>query len=127
MSYSVADFKLIPKKLNKSLTLTDFHLQGVALFFYSGLYTGIPLLFPSAQRVYWQTGVSKRTLLEFNPVVQDVDMEEERIKEEQKENQQNELFNFAERTNIENDGEFEPEEPEEKGEQEKVDKTEWPL
>ena len=61
-----------------------------------------------------QTGISKRTLLEFNPVVQDVDMEEERIKEEQKENQQNELFNFAERTNIENGGEFESENSEEK-------------
>lgn len=58
------------------------------------------------------TGVSKKTLLEFNPVVQDVELEQERIKEEQKENEQNELFNFAEKTNIENGGKFEPEETE---------------
>ena len=69
------------------------------------------------------TGISKRTLLEFNPVVQDVDMEEERIKEEQKESQQNELFNFAERTNIENGGEFEPDEPKKKESSDKVDET----
>lgn len=54
------------------------------------------------------TGVSKKTQLEFNPVVQDVELELERIKEEQKENQENDLFNFAQRTNIENGGEFEP-------------------
>ncbi len=56
------------------------------------------------------TGVSKKTQLEFNPVVQDVDLELERIKEEQKENQDNDLFNFAQRTNIENGGEYQPEE-----------------
>lgn len=60
-----------------------------------------------------QTGVSQKTMLEFNPVVQDVELELERIKEEQKENQDNDLFNFAQRTNIENDGEFEPEKEEE--------------
>ena len=32
-----------------------------------------------------ETGVSRRTLYEFNPVVQDVDIEEERVKEEAKE------------------------------------------
>lgn len=56
------------------------------------------------------TGVSKKTQLEFNPVVQDVDLELERIKEEQKENQENDLFNFAQRTEIENGGEYKPEE-----------------
>jgi SPP1 family phage portal protein len=60
-----------------------------------------------------QTGVSQKTMLEFNPVVQDVELELERIKEEQKENQGNDLFNFAQRTNIENGGEFEPEKEEE--------------
>ena len=60
-----------------------------------------------------QTGVSQKTMLEFNPVVQDVELELERIKEEQKENQDNDLFNFAQRTNIENGGEFEPEKEEE--------------
>lgn len=54
------------------------------------------------------TGVSKKTLLEFNPVVQDVDLELERLEEEQKEAQDNDLFNFAQKTNIENDGEFVP-------------------
>ena len=62
------------------------------------------------------TGVSKKTQFEFNPVVQDVDLELERIKEEQKENQDNDLFNFAQRTNIENGGEYEPTEKEEKEE-----------
>lgn len=61
------------------------------------------------------TGISKKTQLEFNPVVQDVDLELERIKEEQKENQQNDLFDFAQRTEIENGGEFKPE-PEKKSE-----------
>ena len=49
-----------------------------------------------------QTGVSKRTLLEFNPVVQDVDMEEERIEEERKKalkNEENSLFNFNNNNN----------------------------
>lgn len=66
------------------------------------------------------TGVSKKTQLEFNPVVQDVELELERIKEEQKENQDNDLFNFAQRTEIENGGEYKPagsEEPEEKVEE----------
>ena len=58
------------------------------------------------------TGVSKKTQLEFNPVVQDVELELERIDKEQKESQNNDLFNFAERTNIENDGEYQPEEKE---------------
>ena len=62
------------------------------------------------------TGVSKKTQLEFNPVVQDVDLELERIKEEQKENQENELFDFAQRTEIENGGEYEKPEPEKKSE-----------
>ena len=56
------------------------------------------------------TGISQKTQLEFNPVVQDVDLELERIKEEQKENQDNDLFNFAQKTNIENGGEYKPEE-----------------
>lgn len=56
------------------------------------------------------TGVSKKTQLEFNPVVQDVELELERIDEEQKESQSNDLFNFAQRTNIENGGEYQPEE-----------------
>jgi SPP1 family phage portal protein len=60
-----------------------------------------------------QTGVSQKTMLEFNPVVQDVELELERIKEEKKENQDNDLFNFAQRTNIENGGEFESEKEEE--------------
>ena len=58
------------------------------------------------------TGVSKKTQLEFNPVVQDVELELERIDKEQKESQNNDLFNFAERTNVENDGEYQPEEKE---------------
>ena len=53
------------------------------------------------------TGVSRKTQFEFNPVVQDVDLEMERLKEEQKESSENELFNFAQKTNIENGGEFE--------------------
>ena len=41
------------------------------------------------------TGVSQKTLLEFNPVVQDVDVELERIDEERKQSmEQNEMFNF---------------------------------
>lgn len=63
------------------------------------------------------TGVSKKTQLEFNPVVQDVDLELERIKEEQKENSENDLFNFAQRTNIEKGGEYEPDKEEEENEQ----------
>lgn len=59
-----------------------------------------------------QTGVSQKTILEFNPIVQDVELEQERIDEEKKENQDNDLFNFAQKTNIENGGEFEPEEKE---------------
>ena len=39
------------------------------------------------------TGVSKKTIMEFNPVVQDVDLELARI-EEEKENEDNPLFNF---------------------------------
>lgn len=64
------------------------------------------------------TGVSKRTLLEYNPVVQDVEMEEERLEEERKENTDNDLFNFAQRTNIENGGEYEPPEDKEKEDKE---------
>lgn len=56
------------------------------------------------------TGVSKKTQLEFNPVVQDVELELERIDEEQKQSQDNDLFNFAQKTNIENGGEYQPEE-----------------
>jgi SPP1 family phage portal protein len=43
------------------------------------------------------TGVSQKTLLEFNPVVQDVDMELDRLEEEQKEKQkqmEQGMFNF---------------------------------
>lgn len=54
-----------------------------------------------------QTGVSQKTLLEFNPIVQDVELEQERIEEEKKQNQDNDLFDFAQRTNIENGSEFE--------------------
>lgn len=63
------------------------------------------------------TGVSKKTLLEFNPVVQDVDLEMERIEEEQKQNADNDLFNFAQRTSIENGGEYEPSEEKEDGQE----------
>lgn len=43
------------------------------------------------------TGVSQKTLLEFNPVVQDVEQEEQRIEEEKKEREtENPLFNFKE-------------------------------
>ena len=63
------------------------------------------------------TGVSKKTQLEFNPVVQDVELELERIEEEQKQAQDNDLFNFAQRTNIENGGEYEPEKEDENEEQ----------
>lgn len=56
------------------------------------------------------TGISKKTQLEFNPVVQDVELELERIDEEQKASSENDLFNFAQRTNIENGGEYQPEE-----------------
>lgn len=59
------------------------------------------------------TGVSRKTMLEFNPVVQDVELEMERLEEEQKENQENDLFNFAQRTSIENGGEYESGEKEE--------------
>lgn len=60
------------------------------------------------------TGVSKKTQLEFNPVVQDVELEMERIEEEQKEAQDNDIFNFAQKTSIENGGEYKLEEAEEK-------------
>lgn len=60
-----------------------------------------------------QTGVSQKTLLEFNPVVQDVELEQERIEEENKNKSENDLFNFAQKTNIENGGEYQPEEKEE--------------
>lgn len=42
-----------------------------------------------------QTGVSQKTLLEFNPVVQDVELEQERIEEERKQNQEGDIFNFS--------------------------------
>ena len=58
------------------------------------------------------TGVSQKTLLEFNPVVQDVELEQERIDEENKNKSENDLFNFAQKTNIENGGEYQPEEKE---------------
>lgn len=45
------------------------------------------------------TGISKKTQLEFNPIVQDVELELKRIEEEQKENAENDLFNFTQRTN----------------------------
>lgn len=48
------------------------------------------------------TGVSQRTLLEFNPVVQEVDMELERLEEEKKKAAENEeLFNFGDAENKE--------------------------
>ena len=62
------------------------------------------------------TGVSKKTQLEFNPVVQDVELELERIEEEQKKMQNNDLFNFAQTTNTENS-----EEPENKEEEKNED------
>lgn len=41
------------------------------------------------------TGVSKKTVMEFNPIVQDVEMEMARIEEEKKEKEaENSLFNF---------------------------------
>lgn len=52
------------------------------------------------------TGVSKTTMLEFNPVVQDVELEEERLAEEQRESQENDLFDFAQRMSAENVGEY---------------------
>lgn len=58
------------------------------------------------------TGVSKKTQLEFNPVVQDVELELERIDEEQKESQNNDLFNFTQRTNVDNTDEYQDEEKE---------------
>lgn len=63
------------------------------------------------------TGVSKKTQLEFNPVVQDVGLELERIEEEQKEMQNNDLFNFAQRTSIENGNTFEESEEEDETEE----------
>lgn len=39
-------------------------------------------------------GISRKTQLEFNPVVQDVELEMERIEEEQKKSEENGLFNF---------------------------------
>lgn len=59
-----------------------------------------------------QTGVSQKTLLEHNPVVQDVELEQERIEEENKKKSENDLFNFSQKTNIENGGEYNPEEKE---------------
>ena len=61
------------------------------------------------------TGVSKKTQLEFNPVVQDVELELERIEEEQKKMQNNDLFNFAHITNTENGEEYDTPENEEEG------------
>lgn len=63
-----------------------------------------------------QTGVSQKTQLEFNPVVQDVDLEMERLEEESKEKADNDLFNFAQKTNIENGGEYTPPPEEKEGE-----------
>ena len=63
------------------------------------------------------TGVSQKTLLEFNPVVQDVELEQERIEEENKQKSESDIFNFAQKTNIENGGEYEPEEKEDGDEQ----------
>ena len=60
-----------------------------------------------------QTGVSRKTLLEHNPVVQDVELEEERIEEENKQKSKDDLFNFAQKTSIENGGEYQPEEEKE--------------
>ena len=58
------------------------------------------------------TGVSKKTQLEYNPVVQDVELELERLEEERKEMQNNDLFNFSQTTETENSEE--PENNEEK-------------
>jgi len=49
-----------------------------------------------------ETGVSQRTVNEFNPVVQDVDIEEERVKEEREEMQEQDLFSFPEQGNENN-------------------------
>ena len=55
------------------------------------------------------TGVSKKTLLEFNPIVQDVEMEEQRLEEEKKQNEaENPLFNFP-KDEEENEEEDKPE------------------
>ena len=59
------------------------------------------------------TGISQKTLMEFNPVVQDVELEMERLEEENKEKSENDLFNFAQKTNIENGGEYQPTEEKE--------------
>ena len=49
------------------------------------------------------TGVSQKTILEFNPVVQDVEQEIERIEEEKKEREaENPLFNFPQKEEEEN-------------------------
>lgn len=53
------------------------------------------------------TGVSQKTLLEFNPVVQDVDMELDRLEEEKKEKQkkmEEGMFNFPQSEEEENAG-----------------------
>lgn len=47
-----------------------------------------------------QTGVSQKTMLEFNPVVQDVELEQERIEEEKGRNQDNDLFNFPQKADV---------------------------
>lgn len=54
------------------------------------------------------TGVSQKTLMEFNPVVQDVEMELDRVEEERKANSENDLFNFMQKT--ENEHNLEEEE-----------------
>ena len=46
------------------------------------------------------TGISQKTLLEHNPIVDDVELELDRIKEQQKEQQ--ELFGFDNLENLEN-------------------------
>ena len=62
------------------------------------------------------TGVSQKTIMEFNPVVQDVDLELARIEEEKKEREaENPLFNFPkdEQENEEEENKPENEEVEE--------------
>lgn len=59
-----------------------------------------------------ETGVSQRTIHEFNPVVQDVDVEEERVREELEEKRRNEeLYDFkTEDDNVDKSNKSEEEE-----------------
>jgi hypothetical protein len=65
------------------------------------------------------TGVSKKTIMEFNPVVQDVEMEMARIEEEKKAQEaENSLFNFPQSEQPESTEKTEPKETEKEEKQE---------